>query len=101
MDPNDSPNDQDHASLVEFIKSNLSIPTRNADFHHDGPPPNSPAIPALPSGQSGCWLFRFPPEIRCMIWRELLVTTKVYISFTNCRLLMAQREAKRKHRATM
>lgn len=35
-----------------------------------------------------------------MIWRDLLVTTKVYISFTNCRLLMAQRGAKRRKRAT-
>ena len=34
-----------------------------------------------------------------MIWRNLLVTTKVYVSFTNCRLLMAQRGAKRMQRA--
>lgn len=54
----------------------------------------------LPSDQRGSWLFRLPAEMRLMIWRELLVTRKVYISFTNCRLLMAQRGAKRKQRAT-
>lgn len=52
------------------------------------------------SDQGGSWLFRLSPRIRQMIWRELLVKTKIYISFTNCRLLMAQRGAKRKQRAT-
>lgn len=59
-----------------------------------------PTTRNLPSDQSGSRLFRLPPETRQMVWRELLVTRKVYISFTNCRLLMAQRGAKRKQRKT-
>ncbi|KAK2613975.1 hypothetical protein N8I77_000841 [Diaporthe amygdali] len=36
-----------------------------------------------------------------MIWRVLLVQTKIYVSFTNCRLLLAQRGAKRKLRTSI
>lgn len=50
--------------------------------------------------QKGSCLLCLPSELRCIIWRDLLVTTKVYVSFTNCLLLVAQRGAKRKRRAT-
>ncbi|POS70442.1 hypothetical protein DHEL01_v211164 [Diaporthe helianthi] len=40
-----------------------------------------------------------PAELRKIIWRDLLVTGKVYVSFTSCRLLLAQRGAKIKQRA--
>lgn len=112
----DNRNNDSHDLILEAVKSIDSIQTRDTDFHGDGTPPNSPAgfvsgptwlsptdDPAerAPSyWQSHSWMFRLPGELRIKIFRELLVTTKVYISFTNCRLLMAQRGAKLKQRAT-
>lgn len=121
-----NPNNHLHKFILEEVIPNFSIQSEEADCHGDlttsGTPPGSPISPApghsindetdsllstddpadsnVPSRKGGSWLLSLPPEIRCTIWRELLVTTKVYISFTNCRLLIAQRGAKRKQRAT-
>lgn len=112
--------------LRNEIRALLSIPNRGTDVIIDGlgtgTPPNSPMssasdnsvadpIPSPPVNQlanspnpadqrESLFFRRLPPEVRIMIWRELLVTNKVYVSFTNCRLLLAQRGAKRRQRAT-
>lgn len=52
-----------------------------------------------PSKKADSPFFNLPSEVRINIWRSLLVKTKIYISFTNCRLLPAQRGARRKQRA--
>lgn len=112
-----NPNNDLHDFILKAVKSNFSIQCGGIDGHHDltpaSTPPSSPTSHASahsinettslhstddPSNRSP--ISSLPKEIRCMIWRELLVTTKVYISFTNCRLLVAQRGAKRKRRAT-
>lgn len=124
-----NPNNHLHKFILEAVKSNFSIQSEKTDCHGDlgttSAPSNSPISHASAHSINGTtlllsaddptddptnrnsishqgvpWLLLLPTEIRCMIWRELLVTTKVYISFTNCRLLMAQRGAKRKQRAT-
>lgn len=121
-----NPNNDLHDFILKAVKSNFSIQSRGTDYHGDhttaSTPRSSPTSHApghsindetnsllstddpadnnVPPCKGDPWLLSLPAEIRCKIWRELLVTTKVYISFTNCRLLIAQRGAKRKQRAT-
>lgn len=128
MEPN--PNNHLHSSILEAVKSNYSIQTRKPGCPGDITPPNSPGSPfpchSIIAGptlspptddptdnhivdnaekdpfylQSESWIFRLPTELRRQVYRELLVKPKVYISFTNCRLLRAQRGGKLKQRAT-
>lgn len=112
------------ALLSKAIEDGFDVPKQKMYFINEdaasGAPPNSPIIsasdhPVVEPASSiasninpatstphvqreSTLLFLMPAEVRNKIWRALLVTDKVYISFTNCRLLMAQRGARRKVR---
>lgn len=112
------------ALLSKLIEDGFDVPKQKMySINEDaasGAPPNSPIISASDhpvvepassiasnvnpasspphTQRESTLLFLIPAEVRIKIWRALLVTDKVYISFTNCRLLMAQRGARRKVR---